>query len=85
MPAERFGSAGLNRRHNFKLAEADMSIIGLPPRRTMVTEDVSDLQPWLSQLAGTYPGRSRRPSMFSVLSASNGLGVSRMILVATWV
>ena len=44
MPAERFGPAGLNRRHYFLLAEADMPGIGLPPRRTMGTEDVSDLQ-----------------------------------------
>jgi hypothetical protein len=43
MAAECLGSAGLNRRHNFELAEADMSFIGLPPRRTMVTENVSDL------------------------------------------
>jgi hypothetical protein len=45
MPAKRLGSAGFNRRHDLELGEADMPGIGLPPRRTMGTEDVSDLQP----------------------------------------
>ena len=85
MPAERLGSAGLNGGHHFELGQADMPSIGPPPRRTMGAEDVSNLQRGFGQLAGAYPGRSRRPSMFSFLSASNGLGVSLMVLVATWV
>lgn len=97
MPAERLGPAGLNGGHHFELAETDMAFIGLPPRRTMVTEDVSNFQLEFiarqlllaaargGQLAGTYLGRSRRFSMFNCLSASNGLGVSQMVLVATWV
>ena len=43
MPAERFGSAGLNRRHHLQLREADMPRIGLSPRRAVGTEDISDL------------------------------------------
>ena len=46
MPAERLGPAGLDRRHHLELGEADMPRIGLPPRRTMGAEDVSDLQLW---------------------------------------
>ena len=52
MPAERLGSAGLNGGHHFELAEADMSAIGLPPRRAMGAEDVSNLQLWLWPTAG---------------------------------
>jgi hypothetical protein len=45
VPAERLGSAGLNGRHHLELGEADMPLIGLPPRRAaMGKEDVSDLQ-----------------------------------------
>ena len=44
MPAKRFGPAGFNRRHYFELAQADMPRIGLPPRRTVSSKDVSDLQ-----------------------------------------
>ncbi len=44
MPAERLGSAGLDLGHHFEPAEADMPFIGLPPRRTVGAEDVSDLQ-----------------------------------------
>ena len=60
-----------------------MTLIGLSPCRTMDAENVSNLQLQLCQLTGAYPGLLRRFSMFSVLSASNGLGVSRMVLVAT--
>ena len=44
MPAECFGSTGLDRGHHFELTEADMPCIGLPPRRAICTKDVSDLQ-----------------------------------------
>jgi hypothetical protein len=71
MAAERFSSAGLNRPlswfaskpltgsgHHLELGEADMPYIGLPPRRTMGTEDVSDLQLW----PGHYPAALLLPS-----------------------
>ncbi|ASY59356.1 hypothetical protein SS05631_b52640 (plasmid) [Sinorhizobium sp. CCBAU 05631] len=44
MPAERLGSAGFDRRHDLELGQADMPGIGSPPRRTIGSEDVSDLQ-----------------------------------------
>ena len=81
MPAECFGSAGFNGGHHFELRQADMSLVCLPPCRTILLEKVSNLQCWLGQLTGAYPGFS----MFSFLSVSNGLGVSWMVLVATWV
>jgi hypothetical protein len=84
MPAERLGSAGFNRGHHFELGQADMSFIGLPPSRTMVTENVSDLQLRLGQTSAFYPGRCLRVCTFNFLSASNGLGGSRIVLVATW-
>ena len=46
MPAERLGPAGLYRGHDLELGQADMPRIGLPPRRTMGAEYVSDLQLW---------------------------------------
>jgi hypothetical protein len=46
VPAERLGPAGFNRRHHLQLGQADMPRVGLPPRRTMGTEDVSQFQRW---------------------------------------
>jgi hypothetical protein len=43
-PAKRLGPAGFNRRHHLQLGEADMSRMGLPPRRAVCAEYVSDLQ-----------------------------------------
>ena len=42
--AERGGAAGLDRRHDLQLAEADMAGVGLAPRRPMGAKDVGDLQ-----------------------------------------
>ena len=44
MPAERLGPAGLDRRHDLELGQADMPGIGPPPRGAVGAEDVSDLQ-----------------------------------------
>ena len=44
MPAERLGSAGLDRRHDLELGQADMPGIGPPPRGAVGAKDVSDLQ-----------------------------------------
>jgi hypothetical protein len=44
MPAECFGSTGLNGGHHFELTETDMPHIVPPPRRAMHAKDVSDLQ-----------------------------------------
>ena len=44
MPAECFGSTGLDRGHHFELTETDMTRISPPPRRAVHAKDVSDLQ-----------------------------------------
>ena len=58
MPAERLGSAGFNRGHDFQLAETDMPGIGPPPRGTISSENISDLQLGTRQL----PVRLHQPS-----------------------
>jgi hypothetical protein len=40
--AERGGAAGLDRRHDLQLPEADMARVGLAPRRPMGAKDVGD-------------------------------------------
>src|SRR5258707_15244939 len=44
MPAESRRAATLDRRHHLQLAETDVTCIGLPPSRSMVAEDIRDLQ-----------------------------------------
>ena len=46
MAAERRRAAALDRRHHLELAEADMTGIGLAPRRPVAAEDIRDLQRW---------------------------------------
>ena len=56
MAAERCRAAALDRRHHLQLAEADMAGIGLAPCRSMVAEDIRDLQRW-----ARHARRSRQP------------------------
>ena len=44
MTAERCRAAVLDRRHHLELLEADMAGIGLAPCRSMVAENIRDLQ-----------------------------------------
>ena len=44
MPAECIRAAGLNGRHHLELSKADMPNILLPPRGTVRTEDIGDLE-----------------------------------------
>jgi hypothetical protein len=44
MAAERRGPASLDRRHRLQLGEAQVTGVGLAPRRTMGAKDVGDLQ-----------------------------------------
>jgi hypothetical protein len=46
MAAEGRRTAALDRRHHLELAEAHMAGIGLAPCRSMVAEDIRNLQPW---------------------------------------
>src|SRR5262249_34521204 len=55
MPTE--GAAALDRRHHLELAEADMAGIGLPPGRTMVAEDIRNLQSRVRHARRALAGR----------------------------
>ena len=52
MTAERQRAAALDRTHHLHLVEADVARVGNTPRRTMVAEDVRDLQSWTRHSAG---------------------------------
>ena len=63
MPAECLGSAGFDGRHHLELGQADMPRIGLPPRRAMSAEDVSQFQRWPGHAApaSVRPDGSEHP------------------------
>jgi hypothetical protein len=46
MTAERHRAAALDRTHHLHLVEADVARVGNTPRRTVIAEDVRDLQSW---------------------------------------
>jgi hypothetical protein len=46
MAAERCRAAALDRRHHLELAEAHMTGVGVTPRRSVVAENIRDLEPW---------------------------------------
>src|SRR6195256_1636376 len=46
MPAERRGATALDRTHHLRLIEAHMPAVGLAPGRTVIAENVRDLQSW---------------------------------------
>src|SRR5438552_10745043 len=48
MPAERRRATALDRTHHLQLVEAHMPAVGLAPRRTVIAENVRDLQSWSS-------------------------------------
>src|SRR5712692_7825329 len=88
MPAERRRAAALDRTHHLQLVEAHMPAVGLAPGRTMVAENVRDLQSWSSH------GRRRYGTGGSALSrlvrlrrgalrSSRGLSILAIIPVAT--
>jgi len=56
MAAELCRAAVLDRRHHLELLEADMAGIGLTPCRSMVAEDIRDLQRRAGHCRGRYAG-----------------------------
>src|SRR5260370_7760066 len=62
MPAERRGATALDRTHHLQLLEAHMPAVGLAPGRTVIAENVRDLQSWSSH------GRRRYAAAGSLLS-----------------
>jgi hypothetical protein len=63
MAAERRRTAALDRTHHLHLVEADVTDIGTPPRRSVVAEDIRDLQ----HRARHDRGPLRRRLVFAVL------------------
>src|SRR6516165_3283764 len=49
---ERRRAAALDRPHHLQLVEADMPAVGAPQKRTVIAEDVRDLQSWSSHGRG---------------------------------
>src|ERR1700737_5083006 len=88
MPAERSRATALDRTHHLQLLEAHMPAVGLAPGRTVIAENVRDLQSWSSH------GRRRYGAAGSLLSrlvrlrrgalrSSRGLLTLAIIPVAT--
>src|ERR1700682_3176285 len=88
MPAERRGTTALDRTHHLQLAEAHMPAIGLTPGRTVIAENVRDLQRWSSHSRRRYGAGGFSWSRLAglrrgVLRASSGLSILAIIPIAT--
>ena len=90
MPAECRRATALDRTHHLQLLEAQMPAVGLAPSRTVIAENVRDLQSWSSHVAGgaTVPPAPYCPAWYAqrrgVLRPSSGLSILAIIPVATW-
>src|SRR5271169_1336245 len=56
MPAENRRAAALDRAHHLHLAKAHVAGIGATPSRSVVAEDVRDLQNWTGHDRRGYAG-----------------------------
>src|SRR5712664_4040862 len=88
MPAERRRTTALDRTHHLQLIEAHMPAVGLTPSRTMVAENVRDLQSWSSHGRRRYGAGGSALSRFArlrrgALRSSRGLSILAIIPVAT--
>jgi hypothetical protein len=85
--AERHRAATLDRTHHLQLVEADVSGIGLAPRRPMVAEDIRNLQRSTVHRRGSYAGGGSFWRFLGVLrtcdSRSSGLSMPAIMPVAT--
>src|SRR5271156_4085635 len=88
MAAERRRATALDRTHHLQLIEAHMSATGLTPSRTVVAENVRDLQSWSSHgrrrygVGGSLLSRLVRLRR-GALRPSSGLSILAIIPVAT--
>ena len=73
MTAERDGTARLDRGHDAKLVGADVSDIGVAPRRTVAAEDLRHLQRRSGQRRRLRPAARLRSSDAQAGSGSAGL------------
>jgi hypothetical protein len=90
MPAERSRATALDRTHHLQLLEAHMPAVGLAPGRTVIAENVRDLQSWSSHGRRRY-GAGGSGSLLSclvrlrrgALKPSSGLSILAIIPIAT--
>jgi len=59
--AEGRGAAALDRRHDLQLLKAHVTGVGLAPRRSVLAEDVRDLQRWTRHRRRGSGGRLTTP------------------------
>ena len=82
--AERGRATGLDRRHDLQLGEADVTGVGLAPRRAVGAKDVGD--PRVKSPGAAARGSGQAGGVFFVSltsSRSSGLLMSRTVLTAT--
>ena len=68
MAAERRRAAALDGTHHLHLVEADVSGIGTTPRRSVVAEDIRDLQCWTGHRCGLLRRRLLFPALLGLLA-----------------
>ena len=88
MPAERSRATALDRTHYLQLLEAHVPAVGLAPRRTVIAENVRDLQSWSSHSRRRYGAGGFSVSRLArlrrgALRPSSGLSILEIIPVAT--
>ena len=88
MAAERRGTTALDRTDHLQLIEAHMSAVGLTPSRTVVAENVRDLQSWSSHGRRRYGAGGSALSRFArrrrgALRPSRGLSILAISPIAT--
>ena len=87
MTTERQGAAALDRTHHLHLVEADVARVGNTPRRTVIAQDVRDLQSWTRHYRRYFAGDCSLPRLVLFLRASfrssSGLTTPEIMPVAT--
>src|SRR5438876_7896547 len=86
--AERRRATALDRTHHLQLVEAHMPAVGLTPSRTVIAENVRDLQSWSSHARLRYGAGGSSVSRLArlrrgALRPSRGLSILAIIPVAT--
>src|SRR6202140_2796525 len=88
MAAERRRAAALDRTHHLQLVEAHMPAVGLTPGRTVVAENVRDLQRWWTHGRRRYGAGGSALSRFArrrrgARKPSRGLSILAISPIAT--
>src|SRR5215470_474979 len=85
--AERRRATALDRTHHLQLVEAHMPAVGVTPSRTVIAENVRDLQNWSSHGRRRYGAAGSSVSRLArlrrgTLRPSSGLSILEIIPVA---